>query len=264
MADLSTCKIIHLETLNTLFVGKVLKQFSALPSTNEYAIELLSKNKPPEGTVILTPNQFAGRGQIGNGWESEPGKNITLSVLLYPAFLAVSRQFLLNQTVAVALKDCLAPLVPGVVSVKWPNDIYIGHKKVCGTLIQNTLSGAKITSSVVGIGINVNQTTFQTNPPNPTSLALETGQTFDLETLQNRLFQCLEQRYLQLKTGQTERIERAYLDALYRRDEMALFRRLNEDTFFGKIRGVTPTGKLIIEDEFGHFEHFAVKEIRFG
>lgn len=252
-----------MESLNTLFVGKVVRVFPKLASTNQYATDLLSKSKPSEGTVISTPNQFAGRGQIGSGWESEADKNINLSIIFYPTFLPIRKQFQLNQAVSLGVKDCIAHFVPENVKIKWPNDIYIHNKKVCGILIQNTLTGSIISSSVIGIGINVNQTTFKTNPPNPSSLKLETNQELGLKRVREVLCQKIETRYLQLKAGKVKELYQDYLHNLYRYDKMSLFKRPNEDTFYGKILGVEETGKLLIENEYGDQENFAIKEVRF-
>jgi BirA family biotin operon repressor/biotin-[acetyl-CoA-carboxylase] ligase len=256
-------KFFTLETVNTLFVGKVLKEFPKLASTNQYATDLLSKSKPSEGTVISTPNQYAGRGQIGSGWESEAGKNLNLSFIFYPTFLPIRKQFQLNQAISLAVRDCIAELVPKQVKIKWPNDIYIENKKVCGILIQNTLASTKITSSVIGIGINVNQTNFLTNPPNPTSLRIELGHEVDLTFARSILCEKMEKRYLQLKANRIQKLKQDYLNTLYRFDQMSLFKRLNEDTFYGKILGVEESGKLVIENEFGERACFAIKEVRF-
>lgn len=252
-----------METLNTLFVGKVLKELPKLASTNQYALSLLSKSKPIEGTVISTSDQYQGRGQIGSAWESEPRKNITLSLILYPSFLPIKDQFQLNQAISLAVRDCVQQFVPGDVKIKWSNDIYVGKKKICGILIQNNLSSSKIASSVIGIGINVNQTEFLTNPPNPTSLKIETGQVFDLEEIRKVLCHCIEVRYLQLKSGKTKLLQADYLKHLYQFEEMALYKRLNEEVFYGKIIGIEDSGKLKIENEEGSIESFAVKEVRF-
>lgn len=257
-------KFFSLETLNTLFVGKVVKEFPKLASTNQYATDLLSKSKPSEGTVISTPNQYAGRGQIGSKWESEADKNLNLSFIFYPTFLPIRNQFQLNQAISIGVKECIAEFVPENVKIKWPNDIYIGNRKVCGILIQNTLASSKITSTVIGIGINVNQIDFITNPPNPTSLKLEIGQNLDLEQVRNVLCQKIERRYLQLKANRIQELNQDYLANLYRINQMSLFKRLNEETFFGKILGVEDSGKLLIENEFGERESFAVKEVKFA
>ncbi len=206
---------------NTLFIGKVYRRFDELPSTNDYAAEIIAKSKPPEGTVVRADRQSAGRGQFGSRWESEGGKNLTLSIILYPAWLAVAEQFYLSMAVALGVLDAVraaGPIGPASPSpgsspvgkggaslpafdvndegeaafslpagidtglalrLKWPNDLYIGARKTAGILIQNTLSGRHLQASVVGIGLNVNQTVFDPALPNPVSLALAFGTPFD-------------------------------------------------------------------------------------
>ena len=143
--------------LDTLFVGRVFHDLPEADSTNAHAQYLLSKSKPPEGTVISTPIQKAGRGQNGCAWESAPGKNITLSVIMYPVFLPVTLQFQLNQAISLAICEFVAAQLSTPIAIKWPNDIYAGDRKIGGVLIQNAISGGKCKSSVVGIGLNINQ-----------------------------------------------------------------------------------------------------------
>lgn len=246
---------------NTLFIGKVLLEFASLPSTNLFALELLSKSKPSEGTVILAFDQSEGRGQIGSRWESQPGCNITLSVILYPTFLPIPQQFSLNQASALAVRDFVARYAKKPVYVKWPNDIYIGHCKVAGILIQNTLSGGGFQSTVIGLGINVNQEIFAPGLPNPTSLKLETGLEFELPELIQRLCQSLEQRYLQLRNSQFGRLNEEYLQYLYGLGQTALFERPDGRQFTGMITGISPIGLLLVEAE-GREEAFQLKEIK--
>ena len=246
---------------NTLFVGKELHSFSSLSSTNTYTTELLSKSNPPEGTVILTYNQTAGRGQIGSKWESAPDKNVSMSVILHPKFLAAREQFNLNATVSLAIFDVVSQYVDNV-KVKWPNDIYIGKKKVAGILIQNTLTGKNIQSAVVGIGLNVNQTAFTSDAPNPTSLKMETGEEIDLDTMVQEIATALEKRYLQLKSGKAKDIRRAYIMHLYRFGKPFTFQRQDETYFTGIITGISNLGKLVIDTETGE-EEFGLKEVRF-
>lgn len=252
-----------METFNTLFVGQVLHNLAQVASTNEFALDLLSKSKPPEGTAILTFCQTAGRGQIGSRWESEPEKNISLSLILYPDFLPVQRQFLLSQAVALAVCELVEEQVGGAeVKVKWPNDVYIGQMKTAGILLQNALSGSVLRSSVVGIGINVNQTSFSSALPNPTSLRLEAGKDFLLEGLVARLFHLLELRYLQLKTGKFALLRQDYLNKLYLFGVLAPFQRPGGEVFHGTIRGVEESGRLLVE--VGHGIHsFDLKELSF-
>jgi BirA family transcriptional regulator, biotin operon repressor / biotin---[acetyl-CoA-carboxylase] ligase len=249
-----------LQRFNTLFIGKVVHNFEELPSTNAHALSLLSKSKPPEGTVISAYRQYDGRGQIGSKWESEAGQNITLSIVLYPDFLPVREQFQLNQAVALAVYDLAVSNIKENVFIKWPNDIYVGHKKIAGILIQNTVSGEKLTASVIGIGINVNQEHFITNPPNPSSFKLQTEKTFSVQSVSEELFYRLEKRYLSLKFGNSRRINEEYHEVLYRRNQFSHFTEPSGAGFEAIIRGVDKTGKLILEKAGKEFI-YGLKEV---
>lgn len=249
----------------TLFIGQVFLEYPSLASTNTTALEYLAEHKPSEGTVIATPRQTAGRGQIGNKWESEPYKNISLSIILYPKFLPIMSQFELSKIIGLAVVDCLKAHCNKKIAMKWPNDIYIGDKKIAGILIQNALSGSLIKHSVAGIGININQEIFITNPPNPTSLKLETGNDFDLQELSKALCWHVENWYLKLKSGKYEAIHQAYLNNLYRFGEWHSFQStstLESEVFQGKITGIAKNGQLIIKTETD-IHSFNIKEVKF-
>lgn len=251
-----------LQEQNTLFIGKVLLHHDELSSTNTYAQELVAKSKPIEGTVISTFRQPQGRGQVGSKWESEPDKNLTLSVVLYPVFLAPWQNFALNKAIALAVRHFIAALVPQQpVKVKWPNDIYVGTRKICGILIQNSLSRNTLASSIVGIGVNVNQTIFSKDIPNPSSLQMENGKEYDLYSLIPLLCQHLELMYLRLKSGHFAELDAEYLQHLYRYQESTLFQRVNGTIFWGKISGISGSGQLLIVPEDGLEESFDLKEI---
>ena len=148
-------------------------------------------------------------------------------------------------------------------TVKWPNDLYLGDRKAAGILIQNSLSGQFLQSAIVGIGLNVNQIEFDPALPNPTSLALAFGQRFDLDSVAERLFECLEKRYLQLKSGRRAAIKTEYEQSLFRLGKPAQFMRSADGSeFTGIIRGVTDTGHLRVEIE-GKEENFEVKQLQF-
>ena len=248
---------------NTLFVGKVLLQMEELDSTNSYALELLSKNKPSEGTVISARNQTQGRGQIGSSWESEAGKNLTFSLILYPTFLTIKQQFLLNQVISLSLYDFISKKISNEVKIKWPNDIYVRNKKVAGTLIQNILSANKFQTSIIGIGVNINQTNFLSDAPNPTSLKIEAGKEFDLRDTIEALCGDIEKRYLQLRSDKSTIIQKDYLANLYRYQEAAIYQRLdNGEVFSGKIVGIEESGKLMIDHAKGQ-SSFSIKEVKF-
>lgn len=247
---------------NTLFVGKVRYHYPQLASTNAFAINSISKNNPIEGSVISTDNQTDGKGQIGSLWESEAKMNLTLSVILYPKFILAKDQFLLNQAICLGVRDFVEDITGLSAKVKWSNDIYINDKKVSGILIQNSLSGSNIQSCVAGMGININQTTFLSNAPNPTSFALETSQIYKLKGIENSLFAHLEFRYLQLKNKQYEVLQKDYLKYLYRYAEEHLFQTPEGVTFSGKITGISPQGKLIIAHSKGE-DAYNFKEVKF-
>ncbi len=245
---------------NTLFIGKVLKEFEQLDSTNLYAQSIINESKPIEGTVICAKSQVAGRGQMGNRWLSEAEKNITLSVILYPSFLNIEKQFWLNKCIALGIFDFVSNHFPNHTYIKWPNDIYIKNKKVGGILIQNNLKGFQIKHSIIGIGINVNQQKFPKALPNPTSFFIEEGKTFDISTLQQSLFYTLEKRYLQLRNEDLNNLHTDYLKSLYNYQQEAIFQYPKGNCFKGRIIGISEIGKLQIAHG-KEIEEFGIKEI---
>ncbi len=256
---------------NTLFIGKVYQCFDELSSTNDYAVEMLAKSRPPEGTVVRAASQSAGRGQFGSQWVAAAGKNLTLSIILYPVWLKIDAQFDLSIAVALALHDLVSGHLHQPdnattaidVTVKWPNDLYLGDRKTAGTLIQNALSGGQIQSSVVGIGLNVNQLDFGSEAPGATSLALAVGRPFDLNTLADDLFTCLERRYLQLKSGHADTMRVEYVSHLYRFGQTGDYERADGTPLRGTIEGITAAGQLAIQSAERGRELFSVKEVRF-
>ena len=248
--------------IHTLFIGQNYLSFPELESTNQYAIELLSKIKPSEGTVISTDFQSQGRGQIGSSWHSAAHQNLTFSCILYPTFLPVKDQFYLNQAIALAICETVRHFVKnGEVKVKWPNDIYINDQKVAGILIQNALHGKQILNSVIGIGINVLEEQFPAALPNPTSIIHWTNETLDRSSVLAIACHNLEKWYLTVKRNQFNQIREAYQQALYRFATESFFQRADTgEVIFGKIVGTNPTGKLMIEHKEG-ISTFAPKEI---
>ena len=230
---------------NTLFVGKVLIHLDKIDSTNKYATKLLKTHSPTEGTIVSTDCQYAGKGQRGNTWESQAGQNITLSIILYPNFLAASLQFLLSQSIALAIHDFATDILGEGVRIKWPNDVYYKDKKITGILIENSLSGKNLATSIVGIGINVNQAYFSPSLQSATSFHQITGRFYDLSTLIQQLTHFIEVRYLQLKAMRFDEIRQDYLSKLYRFNEWHTFEDvLLNEIFEGKIVGVEKDGKV--------------------
>ena len=169
-------------------------------STNTYLEELLfSTSFLSEYTVVTTPDQVSGKGQGENIWYSSPKKNIQFSLLLKPSFLLASQQFRLNMMVSIALVNALKELLPSQeISIKWPNDIYIGNKKVAGILIKLFVQREKIDNAIIGIGINVNEMNFPEDIPNPISLIQLSGKEYADQKVQNKLLSVLLSNYEQL------------------------------------------------------------------
>ncbi|WP_266204129.1 biotin--[acetyl-CoA-carboxylase] ligase [Pontibacter kalidii] len=242
---------------NTLFMGQQLFFIAACASTNSEAQQLLIKNEATEGCTVITHRQTQGRGQRGNSWEAEPGQNITLSVILSPTFVAVRQQFYLNMAVSLGVLDLLRELGLPQAQVKWPNDLFFEGKKLGGILIENTINSQTLQHSIVGIGLNVNQTSFAS--PTATSMANVCGHAFNLEKVTMRLLELLEKRYLQLRSGHAARLKYEYLQGLYRYQEVHPFK-IGSQQVQGQIQGVGEDGRLAVEIE-RELRYFDFKEI---
>jgi len=228
------CNIIHL---------------SEVISTNSYAKDLLQEEKPAEGTAIVTDYQTAGKGQDPNTWESEAGKNILMSMIFYPDFLDVARQFSISMAVALGIMDFLADLLPGKkLFVKWPNDIYVDKEKIGGILINNEIMGNSFEHVIAGIGININQNTFSKEIPNPVSLSSLTGKQYSLKDVTLRLCDCVMGRYEQLKEATFDHIRAEYHKNLLGMGAWREYSWQNEK-ITAKITGVNEFGKLCLETD---------------
>ncbi|MCU0340187.1 MAG: biotin--[acetyl-CoA-carboxylase] ligase [Spirosomaceae bacterium] len=243
----------------TLFVGKKIIYLPSCQSTNDEAAELLRCGQAHEGAVVITDYQTAGRGQRGNTWLAQAGENLTLSLVLKPRFLLAQAQFSLNIAVSLGVHDFLETYLGDEVSIKWPNDIYAKNRKLGGILIENTLQNNRLESAVVGMGLNINQLTFEN--PQATSLRLLTQQEYDLEKLLPQLLEALEKNYLLLRNGHQATLKQRYLQRLFRYQEPHRFKK-NEEEFEGMIVGVSPTGLLAVQIE-NRLEYFDFKEISY-
>ncbi|RKD16994.1 biotin--[acetyl-CoA-carboxylase] ligase [Pelobium manganitolerans] len=246
----------------TLFVGQSLVKLSSVNSTNTYLKNQLSNSTPPaEGTVIMADHQFAGRGQQGNSWDSEAGKNLTFSILFFPDFLKISQQFLLNIAVSLGINDCLARIIGKQCKIKWPNDIYYQEQKLGGILIENGLSGANLKWSIVGIGLNVNQQNFNGNNGRASSISKILHQNYELPELLGQLCKDIERRYLQLKAGNQELLKAEYQERLFGLNQKRYFKVANQQVE-GEILGVDNDGCLLLSQN-GKLAKYALKEIAF-
>lgn len=244
-----------------LFIGHTVHQLDKVDSTNLYALEMLKQHPPAEGFTVWALDQFAGRGQRGNTWLAEPHSNLTFSIILHPRFLPVAGQFWLTRAVALAVAEFVASYLHNnslKVAIKWPNDIYVNDQKIAGILIENTLEGSTLKFSVAGIGININQTVFDPSVPNATSLKLLTGNSFELEDCLYNIFIPFEKFYLELRAGNYKKIDEAYNKLLYKRGVLCNLA-INGKPCKGTIKGVSPTGQLLIDTENG--EHNTIEPL---
>ncbi|RKN78368.1 biotin--[acetyl-CoA-carboxylase] ligase [Ulvibacterium marinum] len=235
-------------------------KLDATDSTNAYLKRLIASNVSQDFTVVVARNQLKGRGQMGTHWISEEGKNLTFSVLKKNKDLSTDDSFLLNIIVSLAIVDSLKGFQVPDLKIKWPNDILSGTSKICGILIENIISGNKIKASIIGIGLNTNQTIFH-NVPKASSLKLLLGKTLDLDELLKELLNSLESIFQDVQKKGSEELWEAYGEILFRKDKPSTFQDSNKKKIMGFIRGVSAEGKLIIELEDNVKKEFGFKEV---
>lgn len=246
-----------------LFVGQNFVLLKEVDSTNNYLKNIASNSTPlPEGTVIMAENQYAGRGQQQNGWFTEPGKNLTFSILLKPSFLKVTGQFDLIRAVSMGVFDALAPLLGSQLKIKWPNDIYYGEKKLGGILIENMILSGQIKHAIAGVGLNINQEKFPDSLPNAVSVKQILHADYDLQTLLSEICRHIEAWYLKLKAGKVEDVRNEYLSRLYWLNELRTFK-AKDNIFAGTIKNVRYNGLLVVENNKREELEFSLKEIEF-
>ncbi|HTA28243.1 MAG TPA: biotin--[acetyl-CoA-carboxylase] ligase [Bacteroidia bacterium] len=234
--------------LHTLFIGHPIKILEQVDSTNSYALNLVRDKPPAEGCIIWAKEQLAGRGQRGTQWSSEALANLTFSLILRPQFLPIAEQFQLTKAIALGIAGFVSHILENStdVKIKWPNDIYVKNCKIAGILIENVLEQSTMKYSVVGIGLNVNQTLFDPSIPNPASLKSLTGKDFNTEDCLLQLCSFIEKQYLDLRAANYEQLDEAYRNLLYRRGIEQNFT-LKDEPYTGKIEGVNQSGHLLIQ-----------------
>ena len=248
-----------------------IRWFDTIDSTNTRL--LADQAGLPDRTVYAALFQTAGRGQKGNRWESRPGENLTFSILVKPQQLAVREQFILSQVVALGLLDFLR--AEGVeASIKWPNDIYVGDRKICGTLIENVLSDRYVAAAVAGIGLNLNQRVFDPSIPNPTSLSLVTGKEYDVHETLPRVLEPIMARCDKLWSPYARNgYDAEYLEHLYRRGEWHDFEEMpatdvptehrSGHRLTARILGIDNAARLLLEHPDGTLHPYSFKEIKY-
>ena len=251
----------------TVFIGKKIISLPICESTNSLMISMAQSQRMEEGTVIITENQTSGRGQSGNQWVVDAGANLTFSVFLKPSFIEPSQQFWLSMAVGLAICDSISEVLNGQspenvgwsVKQKWPNDILINAKKVCGILIENQIQGNQLAQSVVGIGINVNQKYFEWNTAS--SLSLFLGYDLNNAEVFESVLVKLEARYEQLRRGDFQKLKDDYYAVLFWKGEEHQFQD-GKKIFTGIVEGIDEAGRLLVKLSSG-IERFNFKEIKF-
>lgn len=234
-------------------------QLQTTDSTNNF-LKGYKPFAPKDMTLVSVDYQTAGRGQANNKWEAECGRNLLFGIKIFPDFLFANRQFVISQISALAAKEALEDYADGF-TVKWPNDIYWGDKKIGGMLIENTVCGKHLESSVIGIGLNINQQKFVSDAPNPVSLFHIIGKETERVFILARVVERFKFYYGLLRQSQTDAIASAYEKALYRGHGFYPY----EDaagSFMARVSRIEPTGHLLLEDTGGVIRKYAFKEVR--
>jgi BirA family transcriptional regulator, biotin operon repressor / biotin---[acetyl-CoA-carboxylase] ligase len=241
-------------------IGNQIYKVKSVDSTNNYAAKLLKQTKIPFGAVIMSYNQTDGKGQRNSNWESNSGENLLISVVLDMKNIPVSNIFYLSKSMALAVRACVSQITAADCMVKWPNDIIVRNQKVAGILIENQWRMQEISSSVVGIGLNVNQTSFSSDF-NATSLCNITLNKYDLEEVLDVLCEKMELYYADFKNGEYSIIDKEYHEFLFNYNVWSSYS-VEGEVFEAKNRGVVETGQLQLELKNGQLQLFELKEIK--
>lgn len=251
MAETSFARFIHL---------------TETASTSDELRRMADRGEAPDDyATVIADYQTAGRGQVGNHWESEAGQNLLLSTILRPKGIDVSRQFLLSMAVALAVTDALAAALPAhaipLLKIKWPNDIYVADGKMVGILVENRLRGREIADVIVGVGVNVNQTVFRSDAPNPLSVKNVKDSDTDVMTLAHAFLRSLKLRVAQLTDGYEAGLAREYMTKLYNADGALHPFADARGRFSARIVSVAPDGLLTLETQGGERRQYTFKEV---
>lgn len=239
-------------------------KYNSLDSTNAEAVRLYKEGKAKSGTVIQTTEQASGKGYGDNRWESEPGKNLTFSLLIKPQAITPSSQFIITQIISLSVQEILSGIIKEKTCfIKWPNDIYVNDNKIAGILIQNFIIGNNIDCSIIGVGLNVNQQEFLSDAPNPTSIKLETGNQHSLEKILNDILTRFNQYARQLPSPSfINLLNNNYLKHLYHRGVPHTYRD-SEGTFTAVITGISEYGQLLLKKDDGTIKAYGFKEVHY-
>jgi len=239
---------------------KIIK-LNAIDSTNSYLKQLSKETCLQDETVVLTNRQISGRGQMGNVWLSREGQSLTFSMFKAFGRLQIERQFMISMAVSLAIVKALKSLNVPNISIKWPNDILSANKKIGGILIENVLEGNYVKQSIIGIGLNVNETDFL-KLPQASSLKLETGKTFFLEEVFQSIVISVFQNLKDLTQKNFEDIKLKYENELFQKEKVSVFEAPDGLRFNGIIKGISEIGELLVETENQALRKFQLKEVK--
>ncbi|MFO7869244.1 MAG: biotin--[acetyl-CoA-carboxylase] ligase [Bacteroidales bacterium] len=239
-------------------IYKNIYYYNELSSTNTCAYALMQHKKTPEYTVIVSENQTHGKGQKNAVWESNPGENLTFSIIVYPDHISANKQFVISECISLAIRNVVAHYCAEVF-IKWPNDIYVGDKKIAGILLEHILSGYTIAGSVIGVGLNCNQTTFSESIPNPVSVKQCIAHTVSVKEL---LYEVLEEFYVVYSHTKTDPlgVHATYLQHIYLFNTFSTYKD-KDGVFLGKIIDIEQNGVLHIQDEHNQKRTYFFKEV---
>lgn len=240
-------------------IGSHIHEIEICESSSKTLHEWLQNQVITEGTVLITHEQSSGRGQGINQWSSEPGKNLTFSFVLYPENLTLSQSFILNMAITLGVYDYLTQYFHDSVKIKWPNDLLVYQKKIAGILIENTIREHKVSQSVIGIGININQEKFQ-GLPEAVSMAVLLKRNSVLMDELNMVLNCLDEKYAHFRLGNHEKIREEYSRSLSGYQECSKFIKEGKE-FTGIIVGIGSDGKLALQ-QGGKLSYYSHHELR--
>lgn len=246
----------------------MLYHLKTIDSTSTELRRRMSAESLSHGYCISADFQTNGHGQATNHWESEAGKNILFSLLLRPNIIPASEQFIITELVTLAIINTIQDEIRQEVTIKWPNDIYVGNNKLCGILIENALCGSTIDTCIVGVGININQEVFVSNAPNPVSLTQLSGRHHDIESVFEEIYQNILRYYDYLADNWSnldikQSLHAEYMAHLYRRSGYHAYSTPNGEQFSAEITDIAPQGQLTLRLQSGELRSFAFKEVIF-
>jgi len=242
---------------------KIIK-LDAIDSTNSFLKEMAQKMDLENFTVVTAASQKKGRGQMGEEWVSEPSKNLLCSVFVAFDALKITEKRLLNYAVSIAVLNVLKEYEVPKLQVKWPNDIMSDHDKICGILIENVMQKKHIKSTVIGLGVNINQLDFPNSLSKVTSVKRTTKKEVNIEEFLNKLIQELKGTLKIVSSKDRTILESTYLSLLYKKNIPSMFKETDNTLFMGKIIGISSVGKLQIQLDNELIKEFEVKEVSFA